>query len=108
MASKKGLGGFPPEADEDIKFFVQLRRIREKVFLFVYDEELIEEEASIFHNKKIDIVCQGEQLIALFDESDSINLYGRRAIDKAIEAGYIHPEGVREIKGVPCAICIKV
>ncbi|NIN52807.1 MAG: DUF424 family protein [Nitrososphaeria archaeon] len=96
------------EAREDLKFYIQIRRHADRTFLFVFDQDLIESKKSTFYKRKVDLMCLEKQLSVFFDRSDSINLYGRRAIDKAIEAGYVHPEGVSEIKGVPCAIYIKM
>jgi len=77
------------------------------MYLFVYDQELIEEEGSIFYKKKVDKKCCGEELATLLAKSVSVNLFGARSVRKAVEEGYIHPEGVGEIEGVPTAIFIK-
>lgn len=93
--------------DEGLRYCVQMRHYDGKMYLFVYDQELIEEKGSIFYRKKVDRKCCGEELALLLAKSVSVNLFGTRSIRKAIEEGYIHPEGVGEIKGIPTAIFIK-
>ncbi len=88
-------------------FYIQVRHHQSGLFLFVYDEELIEREGTTFYRKKVDKRCDEGELALLFHRCVSVNLFGRKAIEKAIDEGYVHPSGVSRLRGVPCAIFIK-
>ena len=46
--------------------------------------------------------------IALIGNSSIVNLIGKNIVQKAIEKGYVHPEAVLNIEGVPHAQIVKI
>jgi len=88
-------------------FYVEIRRHKSGMFLFVYDEELIGREGTTFFQRKVDRRCDEGELVLLFHQCVSVNIFGEKAIKKAIDEGYIHPAGIRKLRGIPCAIFIR-
>jgi len=89
-------------------FLVYVARHGGKLFIFIYDRELIENKKSCFRSAKFNLECSEEELEELMKESISINFFGKKSVKKGIEKGYVHPEGISEIDGIPCAISIKM
>ena len=46
--------------------------------------------------------------IALIENSSIVNLIGKNIVQKAIEKGYVHPEAVLSIEGIPHAQIVKI
>lgn len=89
-------------------FLVYVARRGGEVFIFVYDREVVEDRRSRFYKVKVTKECDEEELKELMKQSISINFFGRKAVKKGIDEGYVHPEGVTSVDGVPCAISIKM
>lgn len=49
-----------------------------------------------------------DEAIGMIDNSTIVNLVGKCCVEKAIAEGYVHPEAVIEIEGVPHAQIIKL
>ena len=49
-----------------------------------------------------------EYAMAKAREADIINLVGKRSVEAAMREGFVHPEAVLEIAGVPHAQVVKV
>ena len=48
-----------------------------------------------------------EEAIGMINNSTIVNLIGKCCVEKAIAEGYVHPEAVLKIEGVPHAQIIK-
>jgi hypothetical protein len=49
-----------------------------------------------------------EEAASLIRQSTIVNMVGQRIVKKALEEGWIHPDAVLEIEGVPHAQIVKV
>ena len=49
-----------------------------------------------------------EEAVSLIDNSTIVNLVGKNCVGKAIAKGYVHPEAVLKIEGVPHAQIMKL
>jgi len=49
-----------------------------------------------------------EEAIDLIEASTIVNMVGKNVVEKAIERGFVHPEAVLNIEGVPHAQIVKI
>jgi hypothetical protein len=49
-----------------------------------------------------------EEAVELIKQSTIVNMIGRKIVKKAIEHGFVHPEAVLMIEGIPHAQIVKV
>jgi hypothetical protein len=49
-----------------------------------------------------------EEAIDMIENSTIVNMVGKKCVEKAIEKGYVHPEAVLNIEGVPHAQIVKL
>ncbi len=90
------------------EFLVYVNKRGNDFYLFIYDREIVLNEKSKFHGMKFNLSCSADELNELLGKSTSINFFGEKSVKKGVEEGYIHPESITEINGVPCAIFIKM
>jgi hypothetical protein len=94
---------------------MNLRKIGGNVLLAICDCEILgktlREGKITFHVKeefykgaKVDI----EEAIDMIENSTIVNMVGKKIVQKAIEKGYVHPEAVLNIEGIPHAQIIKL
>ena len=48
-----------------------------------------------------------EEAMGMIDNSTIVNLVGKCCVEKAIAEGYVHPEAVLKIEGIPHAQIVK-
>jgi hypothetical protein len=94
--------------------YVNLKKVGRNVLLAMCDCELLgktlREGKIVFHVK--DEFYNGrkasiEEAISMISNSTIVNLVGKRCVEKAIDKGYVHPDAVLRIEGVPHAQIIK-
>lgn len=94
---------------------MNLRKIGGSVLLAICDAEILgktlREGKIVFHVKeefykgtKVNI----EEAVALIENSTIVNMVGRNVVEKAIKKGYVHPEAVLNIEGVPHAQIVRI
>jgi len=94
---------------------MNLRKIGNNVLLAVCDAEILgktlREGKIVFHIKeefykgaKVSI----EEAVAMIANSTIVNMIGKNVVQKAIEKGYVHPEAILNIDGVPHAQIVKI
>jgi hypothetical protein len=94
---------------------MNLRKIGGNVLLAICDCEILgktlQEGKITFHVKedfykgaKVDI----DEAIDMIENSNIVNMVGKNIVQKAIERGYVHPEAILNIEGVPHAQIIKL
>ena len=98
-----------------MEVFLNLKKIGQNVMLAVCDCELLGKtlkEGKIvfrikneFYNGRKATV---EEAVDLIENSTIVNLVGKCCVEKAIAEGYVHPEAVIEIEGIPHAQIIKI
>jgi hypothetical protein len=49
-----------------------------------------------------------EEAVSLIETSTIVNMVGKNIVKKAIERGFVHPEAVLNIEGVPHAQIVKL
>ena len=49
-----------------------------------------------------------EEAMGMIDNSTIVNLVGKCCVEKAIAEGYVHPEAVLKIEGIPHAQIVKL
>jgi hypothetical protein len=95
--------------------YVNLRKMGKCVLLAMCDAELLgktlKEGKIVFHvhekfyrGARVTV----EEALELIKQSTIVNMVGHKIVKKAIEKGYVHPEAVLMIEGVPHAQIVKV
>lgn len=49
-----------------------------------------------------------EEAVGMIENSTIVNMIGKNIVQKAMEKGYVHPEAVLDIEGVPHAQIVKI
>jgi hypothetical protein len=49
-----------------------------------------------------------EEAVSMIENSTIVNMVGKCCVEKAIEKGYVHPQAVLNIEGVPHAQIVKL
>ena len=98
-----------------MEVYVNLKRMGRNVLLAVCDCELLgrtlQEGKIVFHVKNEFYngrKASVEEAMGMIDNSTIVNLVGRCCVEKAIANGYVHPEAVLRIEGVPHAQIVKL
>jgi hypothetical protein len=98
-----------------MEVYVNLKQIGKNVLLAICDVELLgktlREGKIVFHVK--DEFYNGrkasvDEAVGMICNSTIVNLVGKNCVEKAIAKGYVHPEAVLNIEGVPHAQIIKL
>jgi hypothetical protein len=98
-----------------LEVYVNLKQVGRNVLLAVCDCELLgrtlREGKIVFHIK--DEFYNGrkatvEEAIGMIDNSNIVNLVGKCCVEKAISKGYVHPDAVLNIEGIPHAQIVKL
>jgi len=97
-----------------MEVYVNLKQVGRNVLLAVCDCELLgrtlREGKVVFRVK--DEFYNGrkatvEEAMGMIDNSTIVNLVGKVCVEKAIAKGYVHPEAVIKIEGIPHAQIMK-
>ncbi len=98
-----------------MEVYVNLKQIGKNILLAICDCDLLgktlREGKIVFHIK--DEFYNGrkasvEEAVSLIGNSTIVNLVGKTCVEKAIAEGYVHPQAVLNIEGVPHAQIIKL
>jgi uncharacterized protein len=95
--------------------YVNLRRVGRNVVLAICDCDLLgktlREGRIVFHVKeefyrggKVTV----EEALGMIENSTIVNMVGKNCVEKAVQKGYVHPEAILRIEGVPHAQIIKL
>jgi hypothetical protein len=98
-----------------LEAYVNLKKIGRNVLLAICDCELLgrtlREGKIVFHVKnefykggKVSI----EEAMDMIENSTIVNMVGKNCVEKAIAKGYVHPEAVLHLEGVPHAQIVKL
>lgn len=95
--------------------YVKLTRVGRNVVLAICDAELL---GRTLRQDKIVFQIKGEfynggkttveEAVAMINSSNIVNMVGCKCVDRAIQKGYVHPEAVLNIEGVPHAQIVKL
>jgi hypothetical protein len=98
-----------------LEVYIKLRKIGGNVLLAVCDAEILGKtlregkivfciKEEFYKGAKVTI----EEAVMMMANSTIVNLIGRNIVRRAIESGYVHPEAVLNIEGVPHAQILKL
>jgi hypothetical protein len=98
-----------------VNVYLNVKKIGNNVVLAVCDCDLLgktlKEGKIVFHiknefykGKKTTV----EEAVDLIANSTIVNLVGKTCVEKAISEGYVHPEAVIKIEGIPHAQIMKL
>ena len=97
-----------------MEVYVNLKQVGKNVLLAVCDCDLLGKtlregkivfkiKAEFYNGRKASV----EEAVSLISNSTIVNLVGKNCVEKAIAKGYVHPEAVLNIEGVPHAQIMK-
>jgi hypothetical protein len=94
---------------------MNLKKIGNNVLLAICDTEILGKtlrEGKIVFNVKEEFYKGArvaiEEAVDMITNSTIVNMVGKNIVQKAIEKGYVHPEAVLNIEGVPHAQIVKI
>jgi hypothetical protein len=101
-------------AKKAVEVYVNLKKVGKNVLLAMCDCEILgktlREGKIVFHVK--DEFYNGgrltiEEALNMIGNSNIVNMIGKNCVTKAIQEGYVHPQAVLNIEGVPHAQIMK-
>ncbi|MEM2098400.1 MAG: DUF424 family protein [Candidatus Bathyarchaeia archaeon] len=98
-----------------MEVYVNLKRIGNNVLLAICDCELLgktlREGKIVFHVKE-EFYNGGrvslDEAMGMIENSTIVNMVGKNCVEKAITRGYVHPDAVLNIEGIPHAQIVKL
>jgi hypothetical protein len=94
---------------------MNLKKVGTNVLLCMCDAEILGRtlrEGKIVFRVKEDFYKGAkvpvDEAVSLIEASTIVNMVGRNIVKKAIERGYVHPDAVLNIEGVPHAQIVKI
>ncbi len=95
--------------------YVKLKKVGKNVVLAVCDCEILgktlRQGKLVFHVKE-EFYGGGrvtvEEAVDMIENSTIVNMVGKCCVEKAIAKGYVHPDAVLNIEGVPHAQIVKL
>jgi len=95
--------------------YVNLKRVGRNVLLAVCDCEVLGQtlrQGKIVFHVKDEFYNGGkvtvEEAVNMIENSTIVNMVGRNCVKRAVQKGYVHPEAVLSIAGVPHAQIVKL
>ena len=73
------------------------RTLREGKIVFCVKEDF-------YKGTKVDV----EEAVSMIESSTIVNMIGKNVVKEAIEKGFVHPEAVLKIEGIPHAQIVKL
>ena len=99
----------------NLEVYANLKKLGRNVILAICDCDLLGRtlrEGKIVFNVKDEFYNGGkvsvEEAVSMIENSTIVNLVGKNCVEKAIAKGYVHPEAVLQIEGVPHAQIMKL
>ena len=98
-----------------MKVYVNLKKVGRNVLLAICDCEVLgktlREGKIVFHIK--DEFYNGgkvslDEAVSMINNATIVNMVGKKCVEKAIEKGYVHPDAVLNIEGIPHAQIVKL
>ena len=95
--------------------YVNIRKMGKNILLAICDSEMLgktlRQGKIVFHIK--DEFYNGgkatvEEAVSMIENSTIVNIVGKNCVEKAISEGYVHPDAVLQIEGVPHAQILKL
>ena len=95
--------------------YVNIRKMGKNILLAICDSEMLgktlRQGKIVFHIKN-EFYNGGkatvEEAVSMIQNSTIVNIVGKNCVEKAIAKGYVHPDAVLQIEGVPHAQIVKL
>ena len=95
--------------------YVNLKKIGRNVLLCMCDTEILGRtlregkivfcvKEDFYKGTRVDV----EEAVSMIESSTIVNMVGKNVVKKAIEKGFVHPEAILQIEGVPHAQIVKL
>jgi len=95
--------------------YMNLKKIGRNVLLCICDVEILGKtlregkmifcvKEDFYRGRRVAV----EEAVDLIEASTIVNMVGKNVVKKAIERGFVHPEAVLNIEGVPHAQIVKI
>jgi hypothetical protein len=98
-----------------LEAYIKLRKIGNNILLAMCDCEVLGKtlrEGKIVFPVKEEFYkgarVHVEEAVAMIENSTIVNMVGKHIVKKAIEKGYVHPEAVLNIEGIPHAQIVRL
>ena len=99
---------------KNLDAYINIKKIGKNVLLAICDCEVLgrtlREGKIVFHIKE-EFYKGGqvtiEEALGMIEKSNIVNMVGKNCVECAISKGYVHPEAVLKIEGVPHAQIVK-
>jgi len=98
-----------------LEVYVNLKKVGRNVLLAICDLEILGRtlrEGKVVFQVKDEFYNGGkvslEEALDMIENSTIVNMVGRNCVEKAIEKGYVHPDAVLTIEGIPHAQIAKL
>lgn len=98
-----------------MEVYVNLKKVGRNVLLAICDLEILGRtlrEGKVVFQVKDEFYNGGkvslEEALDMIENSTIVNMVGRNCVEKAIEKGYVHPDAVLTIEGIPHAQIAKL
>ena len=95
--------------------YVNLKKIGRNVLLAICDCEVLGRtlrQGKIVFHVKAEFYNGGkvglDEAVGMIANSTIVNMVGKNCVEKAIQKGFVHPEAVLDIDGVPHAQIVKL
>ena len=102
-------------ASSKLEVYMNLKKVGRNMLLAICDAEILGRtlcEGKIVFHVKEDFYkgarVNVEEAISMIENSTIVNMVGKNVVKKAIQRGYVHPEAVLNIEGVPHAQIVKL
>jgi len=97
-----------------LEVYMNLKKVGTNVLLSICDCEILgktlcegkivfQVKEDFYRGSRVDV----EEAVSMIDNSTIVNMIGKNVVKRAIEKGYVHPEAVLHIEGVPHAQIVK-
>jgi len=97
-----------------LEVYMNLKKVGTNVLLSICDSEILgktlcegkivfQVKEDFYRGSRVDV----EDAVSMIDNSTIVNMIGKNVVKRAIEKGYVHPEAVLHIEGVPHAQIVK-
>jgi hypothetical protein len=95
--------------------YVNIKKMGRNVLLAICDAEILGRtlrEGKIVFCVKEDFYKGArvsiEEAVSMMENSTIVNMVGRNVVRKAIEKGYVHPDAVLNVEGIPHAQVVRL
>jgi hypothetical protein len=94
---------------------MNLKKIGRNVLLCMCDTEILGKtlregkivfcvKEDFYKGTRVDV----EEAVSMIESSTIVNMVGKNIVKKAIEKGFVHPEAILKIEGIPHAQIVKL